>query len=342
MAESPQAVHRARRAVGEDLEAEGLTLVGCSGGTDSLALASAAAFHHRRRSGRLAAARVGAVVVDHGLQSGSAEVAERAVTQLTRLGLEPVLLLRAHVDEDSAAGPEAAARSARYTAFAQALGETDASRVLLAHTKDDQAEQVLLGLARGSGTRSLAGIPRRRGPFFRPLLGLSRAETEAICTYEGLTPWQDPANDDPRYLRSRIRTEIMPFLQERLSGTITDSLARTAQIAAEDASYLEQQAQAVFTQLLQDPDETGRLAFSRTALNAEPPAVRRRVIALGIAAAGGANPSSERLQAVEGLLRGSASAGPIELEGHVRAFRGTRNSADYGKLVLVPPPNPRS
>ncbi len=342
MAENRQVIHQARRAVGKDLDVEGLALVGCSGGTDSLALAAASAFHHRARSGRLAAARVGGVVVDHGLQRGSAEAAERAGEQLTELGLDPVMVIRAEVDAESSAGPEAAARSARYAAFSQALAETGASRVLLAHTKDDQAEQVLLGLARGSGTRSLAGIPRRRGPFYRPLLDLSRSDTEAICAHEGLVPWQDPANADQRYLRSRIRTEIMPFLQSRLSATITDSLARTAQIAADDAAYLEQQARAAFSRLLQDPDEAGRLSFSQADLSAEPPAIRRRVIALGIVAVGGTNPASERLQAVDALLHGSASAGPIELEGHVRAFRGTRNSADYGKLVLVPPPNPRS
>lgn len=335
----PDAVNRARRAVEAALDPEGLTLVACSGGADSLALAAAAAFHHRRRStadGTTGAGRVGAVVVDHQLHPDSEAVTAAALTQLTGLGLDPVISVQARVDPNSTAGPEAAARTARYRAFAQALEQTGAQRILLGHTRDDQAEQVLLGLARGSGTRSLAGIPAVRGPFRRPLLGLTRDETEQICAHAQLSPWQDPANTDPRFLRSRIRTEILPYLNARLSSSITDSLARTAQIAAEDADYLDQAAKARFELLLEDPGADGQLTMELQALGDEPPAIRRRVIALAVIAAGGATPSYERLTAVENLLHRSGSAGPIELEGGVSAHRGTRGSPDYAKLVIVP------
>lgn len=344
----PDSVNRARRAVEAALDPEGLTLVACSGGADSLALAAAAAFHLHRgddhgrtggtgRTGRApAGARVGAVVVDHRLHPDSEQVTATALAQLESLGLHPLISLQTTVDPDSGQGPEAAARTARYRAFAQAQAHTGASRILLAHTRDDQAEQVLLGLARGSGTRSLAGIPAVRGPFRRPLLGLTRAETEEICAHADLTPWQDPANADPRFLRSKVRTEILPYLEAQLSSSIRESLARTAQIAAEDAAYLEEEAKARFELLLEDPGAQGQLRMELSALLSAAPAIRRRVIALAVVAAGGSTPSYERLTAVEKLLTKTGSAGPIELEGGVSARRGTRGSPDYAKLVIVP------
>jgi tRNA(Ile)-lysidine synthase len=337
MSGAPSAWHRARRAVGEMLDPQGLTLVACSGGADSLALATAAAWHHQRTTGPSATAQVGGVVVDHRLHPDSVEVAGRTVSQLKDLGLAPVRIYSANVEPESPLGPEAAARTGRYQAFRKAMVELGASRILLAHTKDDQVEQVLLGLARGSGTRSLAGIPSARGPFRRPLLDLSRADTEAICEHYQLQWWDDPANADPRFLRSKIRTEILPYLERELSGSLRDSLARTAKIAADDADYMESQAKDVFPALLEDPDANGALRLKLKALRAEPPAIRRRVIALAVAAAGGANPSFERLSAAEKLVTGSRSTGPVEMEGHIRIHRGARQTPDYGKLVIVPP-----
>lgn len=334
---APASLHAARKAVGEMLDPAGLTLVACSGGADSLALAAAASWQHQRRSGALAEARVGGVVVDHHLHPDSVEVSGKAVNQLKELGLDPVRIYSAEVDPDSPLGPEGAARAGRYQAFRAAMNEHGASRILLGHTKDDQAEQVLLGLARGSGTRSLAGIPPARGPFRRPLLGLTRAETEAICDHHQLSWWEDPANSDPQYLRSKIRAEVLPYLERELSGTIRDSLVRTAEIAAADADYLEAEAKAVFPALLEDPDSAGGLRLKLKPLRAEPPAIRRRIIALAVAAAGGANPSFERLTAAEKLVTGSRSAGPVQMEGHISVHRGARGTPDYGKLVVVPP-----
>ncbi len=311
--------------------------MGCSGGADSLALAAAASWHHRKESGPHAGTRVGAVVVDHHLHPRSVEISGQAVRQLKGLGLEPVRIVSADVDCDSRQGPEAAARTGRYAAFRKAMSELGAARVLTAHTKDDQAEQVLLGLARGSGTRSLAGIPAARGPYRRPLLELARADTEAICAHHGLTWWEDPANSDPRYLRSRLRTDVMPHLREHLSPTIADSLARTAAIAAEDAAYLESQAKEIFPTLLEDPDASGALRLQLKGLRAQPPAIRRRIVALAAVAAGAPAPSSERLQAVERLASGSRSRGPVQLEGELEVYRGARGTAEYGKLILIPP-----
>jgi tRNA(Ile)-lysidine synthase len=138
-------------------------LVALSGGADSLALAAATAFEAPRAGGDAdlrtrggAGLRAGAVIVDHGLQDGSADVAERAAAQARALGLDPVLVRRVEVGTDG--GPEAAARDARYAALAAAASETGAIAVLLGHTLDDQAETVLLGLARGSGGASLSGM----------------------------------------------------------------------------------------------------------------------------------------------------------------------------------------
>ncbi|WP_146340886.1 tRNA lysidine(34) synthetase TilS [Nesterenkonia sp. NBAIMH1] len=334
---APAALHAARRAVAESLAEGELNLVGCSGGADSLALAAAAAWHHRKDAGPHRNTRVGAVVVDHHLHPRSVEISGQAVRQLKALGLEPVRIVPAAVDQQSTQGPEAAARTGRYAAFRSAMKELGAVRLLTAHTKDDQAEQVLLGLARGSGTRSLAGIPAVRGPYRRPLLGLSRAETEEICLHHGLSWWTDPANSDPRYLRSRLRTEIMPHLQERLSPTIKDALARTASIAAEDAAYLEEQAKEIFPTLLEDPDPSGALRLRLTGLRAQPPAIRRRIVALAAVAAGAPAPSFERIQAVDRLVDGGRSRGPVQLEGELAVYRGARGTSEYGKLILIPP-----
>ncbi|OZB47829.1 MAG: tRNA lysidine(34) synthetase TilS, partial [Cellulomonas sp. 14-74-6] len=210
-----------------DLPAGSLVLVACSGGADSLALAAGTAFvvgrsaRHVDEAGGVPPLRAGAVVVDHGLQDGSAAVATRAAEQCRRLGLNPVLVVPVTVRGPG--GPEAAARDARYAALEEAARRTGAAAVLLGHTLDDQAETVLLGLARGSGARSLAGMPTRRGPFRRPLLRLRRAETAAACTALRLVPWQDPTNaaapDGPR--RSRVRHQLLPAA-ERVCVVLVD------------------------------------------------------------------------------------------------------------------------
>src|SRR5450631_374064 len=197
-----------------------VVLAACSGGADSLALAAALAFEGPRLG-----LRAGGVTVDHGLQSGSAARAARVSAALTELGLEPVLALRATVAAPgcpgaggaaSYPGPEAAARAARYAALEQAGASAGAAAILLGHTLDDQAETVLLGLARGSGARSLAGMAARRGRYLRPLLAVRRAQTRAACAALRLEPWEDPHNRDPGYARARVRHQAMPALAAAL------------------------------------------------------------------------------------------------------------------------------
>lgn len=209
---------------------EGPWLVACSGGADSLALAWAAASVARRRGSQCRA-----VVIDHGLQQGSDAVARRTAETLSGMGLV-VDIVRVDVIPTSA-GLEADAREARYVALSDARGADEV--VLLGHTLDDQAETVLLGLARGSGVRSLAGMPPARGEFRRPLLGLGRQTTTTCCDEQGLTPWHDPHNEDERFARVRVRKRVMPVLEAELGPGVREALARTASLARADADLLD-------------------------------------------------------------------------------------------------------
>lgn len=202
-------------------------VVGCSGGADSLALLAATV---AVRDGP-----VHAVVVDHGLQDGSAERAARTAELAEELGAHAAVHT---VRVEGRGGPEAAARRARYAALRAARPDPD-SPVLLGHTLDDQAETVLLGLGRGSGARSLAGMRSWDPPWLRPLLGVRRATTRAACTELGLPVWDDPHNDDPRFTRVRLRREVLPLLEDVLAGGVAPALARTAAQLREDGDALD-------------------------------------------------------------------------------------------------------
>lgn len=227
-----------RRAVRDnlaDLDSGSLVLVALSGGADSLALAAATAFE-APRSGLHA----GAVIVDHGLQEGSEEVANTAAEQAKLLGLDPVFIRRAEVVPVS--GLEADARTARYAEFEEVVRVTGAKAVLLAHSQDDQAETVLLGLTRGAGATSLAGMSSIKGIYRRPLLQLSRKVLRDSCAGQGLEAWDDPHNQDSRFTRVRIRNIVIPVLETELGPGITEALARTAQHLQEDAAVLDRLA----------------------------------------------------------------------------------------------------
>ena len=216
----------------------GPVVVACSGGADSLALLAATVFEARKLS-----VPVVGVTVDHGLQGDSAARAAAVVAQMERLGASDTVAVRVHVDP-AGQGIEAAARRERYAALAKAAAEHGSSVVLLGHTRDDQAETVLLGLTRGSGGRSVAGMPRRLdGLFLRPLLELTRAETEAACRAEGISFWVDPHNSDLRFTRSRIRHRVLPVLEAELGPGVAAALARTADMVRADVEALDRIAQ---------------------------------------------------------------------------------------------------
>lgn len=321
-----------------DVPAGSLVLVACSGGADSLALAAGTAFVVGRAARQAARAagvpplRAGAVVVDHGLQDGSAAVAARAAEQCRGLGLDPVLVVTATVD--GAGGPEAAARDARYAALQDAARRTGAAAVLLGHTLDDQAETVLLALARGSGARSLAGMPARRDPFRRPLLGLRRTDTAAACTAQRLVPWQDPTNagapDDPR--RSRLRHQVLPALVRVLGPGAVPALGRTADQLREQADAID----ALADRLLSDAARggtPGEPSWDVAALAAAVPGVRRAALHAAALRAGcpAGSVGRRHVLALDELLVGWHGQGPVHLPGGIEAVR------ECGRLVLAEP-----
>jgi tRNA(Ile)-lysidine synthase len=309
-----------------------LVLAACSGGADSMALASALAFEAPR-----AGVRAGGVTVDHGLQDGSADRAREVAERLTALGLTPVETVAVSVGH--AGGPEAAARTARYEALDAVAERHGAVAVLLGHTRDDQAETVLLGLARGSGTRSLAGMAavsgglsgdaagsaRARRRYRRPFLGVDRTTTRKACLVQALPIWDDPHNADPSYTRSRVRHEALPVLEKALGRGVVEALARTAQLSRDDADALDawaRQAQAAATR----PDGTLDVA----ALHALPAAVRRRVLRRAAIAAGAPAGSlfARHIEETDRLITQWRGQRPLNLPGRVEASR------QGGRLVL--------
>lgn len=291
-------------------------LVACSGGADSLALAAAVAFEAPR-----AGVPAGAVTVDHGLQEGSAERAEATAGLLRGLGLSPVLVLRADVGRDG--GPEAAARTARYAALQRAADDHGA-RVALGHTLDDQAETVLLGLGRGSGPRSVAGMVAFRDPWWRPLLALRRTTTRAACDAQGLPVWDDPWNADRSYTRVRLRTEVLPLLEEVLGGGVAPALARTAAQLREDLDALDRLAADELRRLADDADLPVEVAEL-------PAALRRRVLRGWLRAGAVPDLQAVHLAAVDALLTHWRGQGRVDLPGGAGVVRAS------GTLVLQPP-----
>jgi tRNA(Ile)-lysidine synthase len=321
------AVRNAVRRVLAETDPGGLVLVACSGGADSLALAGALAFE-AARSGH----RAGGVTVDHGLQPGSAARAEQVVGLLRGLGLDPAESVTVKVGAEG--GPEAAARDARYAALQETAIRLGASPVLLGHTLDDQAETVLLGLARGSGARSLAGMPAefdRSGEgagaavrFARPLLELDRATTRRACLAMGLPVWDDPHNADPTYARVRVRRDALPALERALGPGVTAALARTARLLRDDAEALDAWAERVVA------GQEDLFAMDVTALAELPRAVRTRVLRRAAVAAGcppGAL-AAVHIAELDRLITAWRGQQHVDLPGNVRARRR------YGKLLL--------
>ncbi|MET4703673.1 tRNA lysidine(34) synthetase TilS [Frigoribacterium sp. UYMn621] len=284
----------------------GGVLVALSGGPDSLALAAATAFEAPR-----AGIRAGAVIVDHGLQAGSADVAARAARQARDLGLEPVIV--ATVTVGASGGPEAAARDARYAALADAARDSGASAVLLGHTLDDQAESVLLGLARGSGPGSITGMAAVAGLYRRPLLAVTRETTVRFCADSGLEPWSDPQNDDERFSRVRVRKTVLPMLERELGPGFAAALARTADLAREDTDALDQFAADQLEELA-DHAEAG-ISLAARALEHNPPALRQRIIRATVLAEFGVSLSRSQTLEVSRLVTDWHGQSAIDLPG---------------------------
>ena len=347
----PPAVARTRLAVRRGLSSlageadppgRGLTvLVAVSGGPDSLALAAATAFEAPR-----AGVRAGAVVVDHGLQPASDAVARAAADQCRALRLDPVEVVRVEVADGSGDGPEMAARTARHAALEEARVRLGADRVLLGHTRDDQAEQVLLGLLRGSGARSLAGMPEASPTLLRPFLDVTREETESACAAAGLAPWRDPHNEDPRFARVRARA-VLAQLSEALGPQLGANLARTARLLRDDDDALTAWADRELAAAR--PAATGHVPDGDAALEIDglvrlPRAVRTRALRRWLLDAGadGAALGSRHLAEVDRLVADWRGQGPVDVPAlSVRRIGPTLAAHPHGRVEWArPKPRP--
>ena len=311
------AVRSAVRHWLEKYEAGDTVLVAVSGGADSLALAYAVAAEAKK----LAITVIG-VTVDHQLQSQSASQAELVVKQLSEMQLTCVVK---KVTVDIKEGLEASARKARYQAIDEVVKAENAVAVFLGHTKDDQAETVLLGLARGSGTRSLSGMAHHNGIYIRPLLEITRSQNEEFCKEVGLTFWVDPHNVDSQFARVRVRTEALPTLEKTIGPGITDALARSAHLLRDDADALDHWARREEIHLdLADLDCAH--------LETLPRAIRTRILRAAIYAAGApsGSVSAEHVGAVEALISAWNGQGALNLPGGVKVERIS------GRLSLSP------
>jgi tRNA(Ile)-lysidine synthase len=254
-------------------------------------------------------------------------VARATAETCTTLGLSPVVVVLAEVTEG--AGPEAAARDARYRALDAQAERWHATCVLLGHTADDQAESVLLALGRGSGARALAGMPERRGRYRRPLLNLPRAVVRAA--YPDLPVWHDPHNADPRFRRSRVRNVVLPVMVEQLGPGVAAALARSATQVRAEVAAVDAWADLLLRQHCRTAD-SGHVTLDAVALQDLPSAVLARVIitAAGRAGVPGGRMASGHVAAVVALVSEWRGQGPTNLPGNVRA---TRQS---GTVVLAP------
>jgi tRNA(Ile)-lysidine synthase len=254
------------------------------------------------------------LTIDHQLQKSSSEQAEKVLAQLLELGISQVEIIK--VDVDLVDGLEASARRARYAALDSAAEKYNAKLIFLGHTLNDQAESVLLGLARGSGARSLSGMARCTGKYCRPLLEISRSETLAACAENNLTPWIDPHNSDSQFARVRVRTDALPKLEESIGPGITEALARSADLLRDDADALDGWANQVSANLDLADLEISLLAGL-------PKAVRTRLLRKAIYAAGAPTGSitADHVASVEAFVTSWHGQGACSLPGGVKVSR---------------------
>ncbi len=281
-----------------------LVLVALSGGADSLALAAATRFVATKRG-----LRVGAIIVDHGIQNGSAELAVAVSTTASSLELDPIEVVRVVVGVEG--GPESAARDARYAALRSAAKRTGAVLIVTGHTRNDQAETVLLGLARGSGPGSLRGMAELEDAIGRPLLDVARDTTREAALAQHLNPWDDPHNNDTRFARVRVRNAVLPLLELEIGPGIVDALARTADLVRDDDDALDLLAEGMARQVL----ESNPVSFAAEDIENRPRALRTRIIRIAAHRAWGTTLTHRQTRAIDSLLTDWHGQGKVDVTG---------------------------
>jgi len=311
------AVRNAVRAWLEKYEAGDTVLVAVSGGADSLALSYALSIEAEK----LAISVIG-VTVDHQLQTSSSAQAQKVVEQLSKFGIKCVIK---KVTVEIKEGLEASARKVRYEAINELAQQENTVAVFLGHTKDDQAETVLLGLARGSGTRSLSGMAYHNGIYVRPLLDITRIQNEEFCKEVGLDYWNDPHNQDSQFARVRVRNEALPILEKTIGPGISDALARSAHLLRDDADALDHWAK-------REEIHLDLLNLDCAHLETLPNAIRTRILRAAIYAAGApsGSVSADHVSAVEALISAWKGQNALNLPGGVKVERIS------GRLSLSP------
>ena len=295
------ALRSAVRATLEKFSAGDVILVAVSGGADSLALAEVA-----KIEGEKLALKIIGVTIDHQLQSGSSAQAEKVCSQISI----PCTIEKVKVEITD--GLEASARRARYAALESCARENSAVAVLLGHTKDDQAETVLLGLARGSGARSLAGMSEVNGIYVRPFLEITRQQTVQACEELNLKPWNDPHNEDETFLRVKVRKHVLPTMERELGPGIREALTRSAQLLRDDADALDKLAKE-FWELHKNLEIEELTELSK--------AVRTRVLRLALFESGVTQLSAEQVAQVEALISNWKGQGEVSLPSGVKVSR---------------------
>ena len=320
MTDATVAIRNAVKPFLQSCEAGDVVIVAVSGGADSLALAYALL----KESQPLAITAV-AVTIDHQLQENSAAQAEKVHSQLKEFGYEKVITEKVVVDIKS--GIEAGARDARYQALTACAEKEQAQKIFLGHTRDDQAETVLLGLARGSGTRSLSGMAVENGPYVRPLLAITRAQTVSACEEMGVQFWNDPHNTNSDFSRVRVRNEVLPLMEEKIGPGISAALSRSASLLRDDADALDAIADVESSQLNLSDLDCQRLG-------ALPRAIRTRIIRTALYGAGAPSGSItwDHVAAVEALITHWHGQGALSLPGGVKVERIS------GRLSLLAQP----
>lgn len=303
------AIRSAVRTELEKCSAGDKIIVASSGGADSLALSFAVA----KEASKLALQIIG-VTVDHQLQEQSGIQANKVITQFNNMGISDSEIVKVNVNITD--GVEASARRVRYEALDSCAAKYGAAKIFLGHTRDDQAESVLLGLARGSGTRSLSGMATQNGMYVRPLLTITREQTLHACAEEKLEPWSDPHNIDAQFKRVRVRLQALPALEETIGPGISASLARSAGLLRDDADALDEWADEVFTKL--DPT-----SLDIEVISTLPRAVRTRILRMAVYASGAPMGSitAEQVSVLEALVTSWSGQGEVSLPGGVKVQR---------------------